>query len=262
MRAADFVHSYIEAWNHQDPVAVAEHLTTDGVYCDVQENTRRSQEELIISLKEFFATHPHRYELIGEILEGQHTIAFQYKQSPVVQGRNTEAFVPILGSEFVTWDGDSAMEIQDYYQIPEDAPPEQRGKTHRNRPTVSKYAKSGLGGEQLAQYKQRLERVMDSEKIFLESDLTLPKLAKQINCSVNHLSQAINAGFGVSFFDYLNQFRIEYARELLANTDNEERSILDIAFAVGYNSNSAFYSAFKKFVGVTPAEYRRRYGSS
>ena len=41
---------------------------------------------------------------------------------------------------------------------------------------------------------------MEQEKVFLQAGLTLPKLARMVNCSVNHLSQAVNAGFGMSFF--------------------------------------------------------------
>jgi AraC-like DNA-binding protein len=61
----------------------------------------------------------------------------------------------------------------------------------------------------------------------------------------------------MSFFDYLNQYRIQYARELLTRLDGQSGAILNIAFTVGFNSNSAFYAAFKKYVGQTPAEYRR-----
>ena len=98
---------------------------------------------------------------------------------------------------------------------------------------------------------------MQSQQAFLRSDLTLPKLAEAVDCSVNHLSQVINSGFGTSFFDYLNQHRIERARELLTKLDGRSNAILNIAFTVGFNSNSAFYAAFKKCVGQTPAQYRR-----
>ena len=65
------------------------------------------------------------------------------------------------------------------------------------------------------------------------------------------------SSFDMSFFDYLNQYRIQYARELLTRLDGQSNAILNIAFTVGFNSNSAFYAAFKKNVGQTPAEYRR-----
>jgi AraC-like DNA-binding protein len=153
--------------------------------------------------------------------------------------------------------GNAAMTITDYYDVP----------ARVQRPTVTamsasaaqkiKYAKSGLNSEQLFEHKHRLEQIMQLQQVYLRPDLTLPKLAQAVECSVNHLSQVINSGFGMSFFDYLNQHRIAHARKLLSRPDQQGSAILNIAFTVGFNSNSAFYAAFKKWVGQTPAQYRR-----
>ncbi len=82
MHTTEFVESYFDAWNHCDPKAVADHLTADGIYCDVPENTQRTHDELITTLNAFFSRYRHRYELIGDILTGRDTIAFQYKVYP------------------------------------------------------------------------------------------------------------------------------------------------------------------------------------
>ncbi|MDZ7645646.1 MAG: AraC family transcriptional regulator [Woeseiaceae bacterium] len=121
-----------------------------------------------------------------------------------------------------------------------------------------KYAKSGLNDVQLAEYRDRLDQIMQSKRLFLQPDMTLPRLARAVDCSVNHLSQVINAGIGTSFFEYMNRYRIAYARELLASIEGQRMPILNIAFTVGFNSNSAFYAAFKKCVGQTPAQYRKQ----
>jgi AraC-like DNA-binding protein len=99
---------------------------------------------------------------------------------------------------------------------------------------------------------------MGVEKIYLNSEMTLPALAGLMECSVNHLSQVINAGFGASFYDYLNSYRIEEAKRILGGADSASQAILDIPFEVGFNTNSAFYAAFKKSTGQTPAQYRRK----
>jgi AraC-like DNA-binding protein len=83
-----------------------------------------------------------------------------------------------------------------------------------------------------------------------------------VKCSVNHLSQAVNSGFGMSFFDFLNSYRIEEAKTMLSQCDPRSQAILDVSFAVGFNSNSAFYAAFKKATGQTPAQYRRAFSPS
>lgn len=247
MRKSEFVESYFDAWNDRDPEGIAAHLSAEGTYRDIPECVQISPEQLIINLDEFFANFRHRYELIGEVQKSENTIAFQYRMNPFGNRRSKKALPDAYrGAEFITLHGDSAITITDYYDIPIKA-------------AVNKYAKSGLTGAQLRAYKDRLDEIMQDQSEYLRSDLTLPKLAQTVGCSVNILSQVINAGFGTSFFDYLNRYRIEHARELLARTDAESNAILHVAFTVGFNSNSAFYSAFRKHVGMTPAQYRQKH---
>jgi AraC-like DNA-binding protein len=246
MSASKFVDSYFDAWNNRDPEGVAEHLSSDGTYRDVPENQQRSHNELIVTLKDFFSVYKHRYELIGSIMDGDNTIAFQYRMYPKEKHGINKPSISYRGAEFITLNGSRALTIVDYYDVPSNT-------------ETCKYAKSGLTNGQLLEYKQRLDNAMRSRQLFLRPDMTLPILAQAVDCSVNQLSQVINAGFGMSFFDYINRFRIQFARDLLERPDSQGDAILNIAFMVGFNSNSAFYSAFKKYVNQTPAQYRRNY---
>jgi AraC-like DNA-binding protein len=239
VHATKFVESYFDAWNHCDPQGVADHLTADGIYVDVPENIERTHDELIVNLNDFFSEFPGRYELLGDVLTSRNTIAFQYRACAMDSSQTL-----YCGAEFMTLDGDAAVTIADYYEIPA-------------MKSKNKYAKSGLRDEQIQEYMRRLERVMRSEQIYMDSRLTLPALAQTVGCSVNHLSQVINAGFEMSFFDYLNSHRVRHAKELLIELNGKNCAILNIAFTVGFNSNSAFYAAFKKHVGMTPAQFRR-----
>ncbi len=157
----------------------------------------------------------------------------------------------------MTLNGDAAIIITDYYDVRVMERSESPARLTVVDCAKRKYAKSGLNTAQLEEIKCRIESIMQSEKAFLRSDLTLPKLALIVDCSVNHLSQVINSGFGMSFFDYLNRHRIEYARKLLGDYGRHNGAILNVAFAAGFNSNSAFYAAFRKCTGQTPAQYRR-----
>jgi len=251
MQAIDFVESYFDAWNQHDPKGVADHLTMDGVYRDIPENRQSTHDELIQSLSKFFANYNHRYELIGEILGSENSIAFQYRIHPL---GGSDAY---HGAEFMLLNGDAAMTITDYYDVPELGRPTTLTAMATSNAQRKKYAKSGLSVTKMQLYKEQLECVMRAEQLFLRSDLTLPRLAARMDCSVNHLSQVINSGFGMSFFDYMNQYRVQHATQLLTNRDARNDAILNIAFAVGFNSNSAFYAAFKKCTGQTPAQYRQ-----
>ena len=238
MHAAEFVASYFDAWNHGDAQGVADHLTADGIYVDVPQNMERTHDELIVVLHDYFSDFPGRYELLGEVLASKETIAFQYRACGIDSAQTL-----YCGAEFITMNGDAAISIADYYEVPA-----MRSKR--------KYAKSGLRKEQTREYKRRLEQVMRSEQMYMDPRLTLPVLAQTIGCTVNHLSQVINAGFEMSFFDYLNSHRVRHAKQLLSELSGKNRAILNIAFSVGFNSNSAFYAAFKKHVGMTPAQFR------
>ena len=257
MHATEFVESYFDAWNHRDAKGVADHLTADGIYRDIPENSRRTHDELITSLTAFFSNHHHRYELIGEILTGENTIAFQYQFCPLGEDTDGKEAKPFIGAEFMSLNGDAAMTITDYYDVPGIERPSKLARLTSRQTHKNKYAKSGLNGEQLLNYKNRLKHMMLEQQVYLQPDLTLPRLAAAVGCSVNHLSQVINAGMGKSFFDYLNQHRIQHAKVLLGDLNDGNSAILNIAFTVGFNSNSAFYAAFKKCVGQTPAQYRR-----
>jgi len=252
--ATEFVESYMDAWNHRDAEAVANHLADNGTYIDVPGNIQRTHDELIVSLKDFFSSYRHRYDLIGEIMQGRNTIAYQYRMQPVGKA---EAGDVIFGADFITLRGETAIMITDYYDIPGQERSAEIARVTARVKGNHKYAKSGLNERQLHEYKNRLAGIMQTEQVFLQPDLTLPKLAQQVGCSVNHLSQVINAGFGMSFFDYLNHFRIEHAKRLLAQSKGQGNAVLNVAFSVGFNSNSAFYAAFKKCVGQTPAQFRR-----
>jgi AraC-like DNA-binding protein len=249
MYSTDFVASYFDAWNQHDAAGVADHLAPGGIYRDVRQNARRQADELLEYLEAFFCQYHHRYELVGDVLTNANTVAFQYRMIPTGRGPETAGDV-YCGAEFITLDRTSATLIDDYYDVP-DAPV--AGIT---KPERRKYAKSGLTDAQMQSYMEALDRVMRQEEAFLDPGLTLPKLAERVGCSVNHLSQVINAGYGVSFFDFLGRYRIRRAKRMLNEAD-DRAAVLKVAYSVGFNSNSAFYSAFKKRVGMTPAQFRR-----
>ena len=73
---------------------------------------------------------------------------------------------------------------------------------------------------------------------------------------MHYVSQVINQDLGSNFYELVNQRRIERAMQLLMEPPN--RTILEIALSVGYNSKSTFNTAFRRQTGVTPTEYRAK----
>lgn len=118
-----------------------------------------------------------------------------------------------------------------------------------------KYQKSGLKKAQSQEYFDRLNNLMIEEKLYLNCDLKFSNLSEGLGITTNHLSQSINENRGVSYFDYVNDFRLKYAVELLEDKFSK-RNTLQIAYEVGFNSKSAFYSAFKKKYNMSPAQMK------
>ena len=102
-----------------------------------------------------------------------------------------------------------------------------------------------------------LEAKMNEEKLFLQSDLTLEKLAVELNVSSKHLSQVIHKKYDTNFPDFVNNFRVKEVARLLLNPEYDNYSLEGIAQLCGFKSRSVFNQAFKKIMGVTPSFYKQ-----
>lgn len=122
-----------------------------------------------------------------------------------------------------------------------------------------KYEKSSLSEDSSEVILQKLQTYLQTQKPYLENDLTLPKLAQRLAVSQHHLSQVLNDRLGQSFFDLMAKCRVEEAQKLLTDGAHMHLKIDEIAEQVGYNSTSAFHTAFKRITGQTPAQYRAKF---
>lgn len=106
----------------------------------------------------------------------------------------------------------------------------------------------------------KLKKVMEEEKLFLKSDLTLADLAKSIQTNTAYLSRVINDEFEMNFSNFLNKYRIEEAQKLIENHKLDVMTFEGIAKSCGFISRSSFNQAFKKFTGMTPTEFSQKIG--
>ncbi|WP_298540118.1 AraC family transcriptional regulator [uncultured Aquimarina sp.] len=104
---------------------------------------------------------------------------------------------------------------------------------------------------------EKLQNYMETEEPYLDSSLTIHKLANQMNLPFRDMSILINHHIGKHFFDFINEYRIKKAITLLENPLNKKLTILEILYDVGFNSKSPFNTAFKKHTGYTPSQYRK-----
>lgn len=125
----------------------------------------------------------------------------------------------------------------------------------RNSETSLKYIKSGLQKDEVDAYYSSLIQLMDSEKLFLDSRLSIKTVADKLGVRVNHLSQVINQQSGKNFFKFINEYRVNEAKRLLLDQSNKKFTILAIAYDCGFNSKSSFNTIFKQYTGKTPSEF-------
>ncbi|MFT5617108.1 MAG: AraC-like DNA-binding protein [Arenicella sp.] len=106
---------------------------------------------------------------------------------------------------------------------------------------------------------KKLDEFMLSEEPFLDSSLTLNSLAEKRETSARELSILINQAFNKHFFDFVNEYRIRKAKQLLENSNQNKLTVQQIMYDVGFNSKSSFYAEFKKQTSQTPSQYKKSY---
>jgi AraC-like DNA-binding protein len=97
---------------------------------------------------------------------------------------------------------------------------------------------------------------MKNQQAFLNNDLSLRGLSEAVDISTHNLSEVLNQNGGQNFYNFVNNFRIEFVCEQL-KSDSDVR-LLDLGLKAGFSSKSTFNSVFKKHTGLTPSQYRNR----
>lgn len=120
-----------------------------------------------------------------------------------------------------------------------------------------KYARSGLDNNQAKKYIDEILTFMDEEQPYLNADLSLSDLCELLSIPNNHMSQVINEKLEKNFFDFVNYYRVEEAKQWLSDPQRSKATMLAIAFESGFKSKSTFNSAFKKHTGITPSQYKK-----
>jgi len=120
-----------------------------------------------------------------------------------------------------------------------------------------KYATSPMQEDEKKCILDNLLQHMQSQRPYLEPELTLNDLAAQIAVKPKLLSQVINELLHQNFFEFINHYRIEEAKQLLTNPKDKKITVLEVMYEVGFNSKSSFNTLFKKHTGLTPGEFKK-----
>lgn len=124
--------------------------------------------------------------------------------------------------------------------------------------TEQKYSNSSIDEARLKRIAKKVEHKVMEEKAYLNPDIDASTLASELGISVHYLSQVLSQEMETTFYSYINDARIEAAKDALRTS---EQTVLEIALAVGYNTRSSFYNAFKKRTGMTPSKFKATVGT-
>jgi AraC-like DNA-binding protein len=121
---------------------------------------------------------------------------------------------------------------------------------------VKKYARSGLKKKDIERYKGIIGKYMHIEKPYLNRELTIYDLSRQLKIPRHFLSEVINEHMGVNFYQMVNEYRVEEVKRRMADPAYKHLTILAIALDSGFNSKSSFNTIFKEKTGQTPSAYQ------
>lgn len=129
-----------------------------------------------------------------------------------------------------------------------------------DKPSVlqpEKYAASSLTDQKKQDLFQRLETLLQEEKVFTDNLLTKEKVAELLDTNRTYLSQIINEQTQQTFTQFVNGFRTKEAVRLLSDPDNQT-PLKAISAELGFNSMTTFYNQFQAATGMTPTQYRNK----
>jgi len=121
-----------------------------------------------------------------------------------------------------------------------------------------KYLKSGLKDDQADKYLELLINIMETDKPYLDRDLSIHDLSVITNIPKHHITQVLNEKHGKNFFTFINEYMVKEVISRFSDPANNNFTILAIAYDSGFNSKTTFNSIFKLQTSLTPSEFREK----
>ena len=126
--------------------------------------------------------------------------------------------------------------------------------------TSPRYERSGLSDREARRLKDQLTAIMDNERPWRDSDLTLADLADRLDTTPHKVSEVLNSQLSLTFYDFVNGYRVREVQRRIAAGDARRVTMLALALDAGFASKSTFNVVFKKHTQQTPSDYRQAAG--
>ncbi len=121
----------------------------------------------------------------------------------------------------------------------------------------SDYQFSALSSEKKKDLSNALLELMNTQKLYLKSDVTASRISEELSITNHELSQLLNVELNTSFYDLINEYRIEHAKRMLLSKEYRDAKIIHIALDSGFSNKSSFLRNFKKSTQLTPTVFKK-----
>ncbi|MEY2587807.1 MAG: hypothetical protein RLY11_1656 [Bacteroidota bacterium] len=132
---------------------------------------------------------------------------------------------------------------------------EQENSSLENNPSKNLTEPIQRNNEAFKKLSETILNYFDKEKPFLKQNFNLTDLASALKVPQHHISYCFSDFIEMSFTKLRATKRVDYAKELMLQTNTKEISLDQIAERSGFSSRSSFFSSFKEFTGMTPSEF-------
>lgn len=119
--------------------------------------------------------------------------------------------------------------------------------------------KSKISPEIMDRIQEAIRRIVLVEKRYKDKGLSAIQLANELDTNTRYISAVFSVRFHSTFNVYINRLRVEEAMSILTNKKYYEMRMQDISDMVGFRNRQSFYSAFEKFVKISPREFKNRF---
>lgn len=123
-----------------------------------------------------------------------------------------------------------------------------------------KYRSSSLRSIDEIKLYDQLKRRLETDKLYLNAELSLKTVADLLNTNTKYLSQVVNHQAALNFQQFINVYRVEEAKRKIVNDSLSNLTLYGIALQCGFKNKSTFYKVFKETTGVTPKDFVRTRG--
>jgi len=105
----------------------------------------------------------------------------------------------------------------------------------------------------------RIRNAMEIQQLYLTQNLNIEEFSRLVGIHYREVSSIINKHFNTNFFEFVNEYRVNRAKQMLLDPQYAQMTILDILLESGFNSKSSFHRFFKRYAGMSAAEFRKQH---